>query len=127
MSYGMMLTAAAGPISNFILATLAILADAVLWRVIPGAMSGALGDVIIIAITTNVVLGVFNFIPIPPLDGSRVVNHFLPYSMRGTWAQIERMGLFLPMVLIYLMRSTGLDPFGPVLRVVGLVMAMLRP
>lgn len=127
MSYGMMLTAAAGPISNFALATIAIVLDAVFWRVAPEAMSGALGDVVIIAISTNVVLGVFNFIPIPPLDGSRVVNHFLPYSMRDAWAQIERLGIFLPIMFIYALRFTGLDPFGPVLRLVGLVMSLLRP
>lgn len=127
MSYGMMLTAAAGPISNFALATIAIVADAVLWRVVPDIMAGALGQVLLIAISTNVVLGVFNFIPIPPLDGSRVVNHFLPYSMRDVWHQIERLGLFLPIALILGMQWTGLNPFGPVLRAVGWIIGFLRP
>jgi Zn-dependent protease len=47
----------------------------------------------------NIVLAVFNLIPVPPLDGSHVLRHFLPDSVRMVY---DRLGFFALLVLVYL-------------------------
>lgn len=49
----------------------------------------------------NALLALFNMIPLPPLDGSHVVEHFLPHNLRHFWDQIKPFGFFLIMVLFY--------------------------
>ncbi|MBI3610418.1 MAG: site-2 protease family protein [Nitrospirae bacterium] len=54
----------------------------------------------------NVVLAVFNMIPIPPLDGGRVMVGLLPARQSAAWASIEPFGFFIIIALVFL------DPFG---------------
>lgn len=53
-------------------------------------------------VSTNAVLMVFNLVPVPPLDGSRVVTVLLPPSLRWRYASIERYGLLLIFGLLYI-------------------------
>ncbi|TFG35706.1 MAG: site-2 protease family protein, partial [Parcubacteria group bacterium] len=49
----------------------------------------------------NLILAIFNLIPIPPLDGSLILFSFLPYSMENTKIFLSRWGMFILMVLIF--------------------------
>ncbi len=70
---GMMLVGAAGPAANF---ALALVAAGLVWLTYTWSLFAA--QALALAFLLNVVLGVINLIPVPPLDGSRVVGGFLP-------------------------------------------------
>jgi Zn-dependent protease len=91
----MMWTALAGPLTNF---TLALLLSFIR-KVVP--LPTIIQFVLINAILINLVLGTFNLIPIPPLDGSRVVSNFLSGSLAYKYSRIEPYGLVVLFVLIY--------------------------
>jgi Zn-dependent protease len=74
--YGDLLVAAAGPISNILLA----LATGLFSRIIPLSEVGT--TIVGLIVIINISLAFFNLIPVPPLDGSKIVAHFLPYSIR---------------------------------------------
>jgi Zn-dependent protease len=124
------LTSVAGPVSNFIVATLALLLLGII------SVSSASGHAIIMGLSTafdggasnsavipiamllyalmtiNIVLAVFNLIPIPPLDGSHVLRHFLSDSVRKVY---DRMGFFALLALVYLGRGLLWGLIRPVL------------
>jgi len=79
------IVAAAGPIMNFILAIVFSLVYFAIAKFIPGilfALEGTLNIIINYIIIVNIGLGVFNLIPLPPLDGSKILMHFLPYNAK---------------------------------------------
>src|SRR5882672_527710 len=114
------LTSVVGPISNFLVAALAVLVMAAIAiasplgkkivhsLVDPSSMglSPADTDSLLLPFTLlmyefmviNVVLGVFNLIPVPPLDGSHVLRHFLPDSVRRVY---DTIGIFGLLALVY--------------------------
>lgn len=73
---------------------------------------------LVFGVIINVVLMLFNLIPIPPLDGSHVLFHFLPRGMRGAYRRAGRYGLLVLMALIFLVP----DAFGVLLRPVDVLM-----
>ena len=91
----MALVAAAGPISNILIA--AILAALLSALVNSGFwMKDAMGVTVLGgAIWINLVLAAFNLFPLPPLDGSRIVAYFLRGELLMLWHRIERIGLFI--------------------------------
>lgn len=91
--FGSALIAAAGPLTNLVLA----IASAVLLH---GVTAGPLADFLITFIELNVVLFIFNIIPIPPLDGSRVLYAFAPEPVQRFMDQIEPYGIFLVFALV---------------------------
>jgi len=97
----MMFVALAGPLSNFLLAILFLLAFKVL--VYLGGMGTHTVAVQVVGASAewNLLLAAFNMLPIPPLDGSRVVNYLLPASMRDGFAVLERFGMFLVFALLF--------------------------
>jgi len=102
MRQGHMLVAAAGPTSNMILAVL--LAIALVVAIRTGLITGG-GDVsyiiLVRGIELNIVLAVFNLVPIPPLDGSKVASFGLPGDLGERYDRIiGPYGFVLLMVLV---------------------------
>lgn len=99
---GMAIVGAAGPITNFILAVIFAL---ILNWITPPTNSWVF-TVLFLLFQINVVLGLFNLIPIPPLDGSRVVGAFLPRGAYEKWVAVDRYGMLIVIVFIILFQSS---------------------
>ena len=100
--WGMLLTGAAGPATNLMLAIIVGLVLRLTAPLIPttGAAS-ILFEVLAIFTLINLVLMAFNLIPLPPLDGSRVVQYFLPQGALRIYDQIERYGFIVLFAVLY--------------------------
>src|SRR5688500_7121633 len=85
MGTGLWLTAAAGPASNLSLALVTAAAVTLVTRISPTLLPDQALALIETFVVLNVLLAFFNLLPIPPLDGSRVVDSFIPDSWRGPW------------------------------------------
>lgn len=114
MRTGMMITAVAGPISNIVIALVSIVVLAVLIRFRADAVAGGapLGSLLQILIYMNVILAAFNALPIPPLDGSRVVDGLVSSRFRPTWEGFCRMGPIALVAVIALPLVLGISLFG---------------
>ncbi len=116
--FGAALVGVAGPLTNLVLA---VLAGAVL-------RFGALGsetllfNVLITFIVVNVSFFVFNMIPFPPLDGSRLLYAIAPDAIRGVMERIEAMG-FMAVVFFMLFFYTLLS--GPFVRLIGYLVSLV--
>lgn len=99
---GMALVAAAGPAVNFFLAWLAALA-AHATALLPEAAGDVVDTMLQTFILANLVLGLFNLLPIPPLDGGRMVVGILPERLAHAWARLERAGLVIVLLLVFLL------------------------
>ena len=88
------IVAVAGPIMNFIVAIVAAVISVLVYKFAPLSFTVSTAGVIVsqiiqYTVLVNIGLGVFNLIPLPPLDGSKVLNHFLPYNGRVWMANNE--------------------------------------
>lgn len=120
MRTGMAITASAGPISNVVLAVLVTTVFALLARFAPEFLEtdNGIRQLLVTAIYLNVNLAIFNLIPVPPLDGSRIVDGFLPYRFRPQW---ERLMAFSPFLLVAVFIFAGRIISGPSNFVLGLL------
>jgi Zn-dependent protease len=98
---GMAIVAIAGPATNFLLALVCL----VLFRFLEIDPGTQLYEVLGTAFIVNVVLGVFNMIPIPPLDGSRVVAVLMDRSTYARWVQLDAYGFIILLGLIFLFQE----------------------
>jgi Zn-dependent protease len=94
--YGAAKVAIAGPLANLIVA---IFFGMVL-RFFPLDGNTFLITLLAIAIQINLLLMIFNLVPIPPLDGSKVIMPFLPFALQTKYAEIERYGMILVLFFV---------------------------
>lgn len=108
MRAGMMITAAAGPAANVVLAVGGTILLGLLIRVEPDMLHepSAVAELLQVTILLNVALAVFNMLPIYPLDGSRVADGLMPRRWRPAWERFVQFGpiallavLLMPQVL----------------------------
>ena len=121
---GMALVAAAGPAANMLLAWLGALAVHGLGLVPEGA-AGVVGAVLEAFILSNLVLGLFNLLPIPPLDGGRIMVGLLPAGLAAHWARLERAGLLLVVLLV--VSPLALGQFGIAFSPLGAAIDVVLP
>ncbi len=102
--WGMAITALAGPASNFILAALAILLTRILFPYLSDTDAGAmfLGFLLWSVAPLSIGLGVFNLLPFPPLDGSKVAAAFLPDQIYTLWMRYERLGMMILFAAVWM-------------------------
>ncbi|MCD4829247.1 MAG: site-2 protease family protein [Candidatus Cloacimonetes bacterium] len=103
----MAITAAAGPLSNFLLATLASLvgrAFGVTYMNLAMGNTSLFGVIIYLVVLYNLALGIFNLIPIPPLDGSKILGAFLPDAEYFRFMRWQRHGMFILIGILLLGR-----------------------
>jgi Zn-dependent protease len=119
---GMSWVALAGPLSNFVLAfALGMLFRFELLNIGRGLSSteNILAFAVSLVILYNLVLGIFNLIPFPPLDGSKVLGGLLPRALYGPYLQFERYGWMILIALVIgnllLSQTTGLSILGEIL------------
>ena len=130
-----LVVSAAGPVSNFFLATLAIIVLLVIKQASPRSIvelyyalqkirfaPGAMAPVVYVLFhfaLVNIALGVFNLIPIPPLDGSGVVISLFGGSVARIYATMSRYGFLILIALLYLGVLNWI--FGPIFKVFQMI------
>ena len=100
---GELLVSAAGVLINFGLA----IAAALIFHLVKGSGNLPIQSLLLFTININLILGVFNSLPIPPLDGSKMVLSFLPPKLAAQYQSLEKYGLLILLFLLFF-------PFGPV-------------
>ncbi len=110
---GDIIVSAAGVATNLaiaVLCTLLFLVLGLLGRAVPagGEVLGAVQRMLTWGVWLNLMLGFFNLLPIPPLDGSHIVYHLLPSGIRERYRALQRLG-FLPLLALMLFFPRALD------------------
>jgi Zn-dependent protease len=104
--WGAALIALAGPLTNFVIAFVGF----GVWTLAGSPTSGIGGELFTAVVSVNLGFFIFNMIPIPPLDGSRVLYALAPEFIRRGMEMIERYG-FVVLLVIVVLGSSILGPF----------------
>lgn len=105
---GMVITSVAGPLSNFLVAFVALLLLRIIERFFTGTSSALvmITTIVVIMLTTlismNIGLALFNLMPVPPLDGSKILNAVLPARIYFKIMQYEQYGFIILILLLNL-------------------------
>jgi len=105
----MLWVALAGPAVNFVLAVISAILTKVVWFIaasipyspIAEAILVPLNEVLMASVWINLVLCIFNFLPIPPLDGSKILAGMLPPEAALKYASVEKYGFVILMLLAF--------------------------
>ena len=106
---GMLWVALAGPASNIALALFSALLTKLLWLAAKAIPYSAAAEAVLVplhamlvaSVWINLVLGILNLLPIPPLDGGRILTGLLPDRMAASYIKLERFGFIIVMVLAF--------------------------
>jgi Zn-dependent protease len=100
---GLFWVSAAGPLMNFSLAVVSALLFAALARILPVTFSlrEPLVAMAEYSVGINLVLGLFNLLPIPPLDGSKIIESFLSLKATAAYERLSRYSLGIILILAY--------------------------
>jgi Zn-dependent protease len=101
----------AGPFSNLLLA----LAAAMIYRLLVSGVGGWAAYFLFEFITINLLLWIFNLIPIPPLDGEKLLSYLLPRSAAPFYEKYRQFGPLLLIALVLVLPLIGFDLFGSVI------------
>jgi len=111
--HGMILTAIAGPLSNLFMCFISVFIYIAL--LIFGSMNNPvianIFELVYIFSMYNAALFIFNLIPIPPLDGSKILAEILPYKFKNIYYNIERYSMYIFLALIILLNRTNILEF----------------
>jgi Zn-dependent protease len=126
----MMLVALAGPVTNFAIAFVIAIVGRIAHLAgasITGATNTGLSELYMLLIYMsfiNVFLGVFNLIPVPPLDGSHILEYYLPASAASSYERIAPFGFIIAFAFVYLFGNLLVSPIMTVLvKIMGLPFA----
>lgn len=108
--WGMAITALAGPIANLLMAFVALLLYFPLALFFESDVTMYLAVFMFYIANISVYLAVFNLIPIPPLDGSRLLSALLPYKYYYKLMRYEQYSMIILMVLLFALSHVGLNP-----------------
>jgi len=109
----------AGPASNLLLAVIAAVPFRlgwlpVIWVPVDGVQTNLLEQIFLIFIYTNLLLMVFNLIPLAPLDGEKIIGYFLPPELASRLEQINQYGQIILFALFFIGPRFGLDFISPI-------------
>ena len=106
------IVASAGPIMNFVLAFIFLVLYYVLFGVtnviagLNGQWQMVLNNVLLYAVSINIGLGVFNLIPVPPLDGSKILMHFLPANGKKWFIENQQI-FYIAFIVLWVTRLSS--------------------
>ena len=111
MSVAEAIVAAAGPIMNLVLAVIFSIIYFAIYKFAPNFLLSQIGIITITlvraVIITNIGLGIFNLIPLPPLDGSKIIGGFLPYNAKN-WLSSHYQIFYIVFVIIWVTGIAGM-------------------
>lgn len=100
---GTAMTALAGPISNLLLASLL----GIINLIFQPNLNSILGNFIVTFTVINLALAFFNLLPIPPLDGHKIIRAILPRKARYQWERLEKFSILLLILIIFPILPSG--------------------
>jgi len=128
---GMAISAAAGPLSNFVMAMLLAVPFRMGWVDLSLANmnwqggSFSISAVLLIAIQINLSLMLFNLIPVYPLDGEKVLTGLLPYRWGNKLLRLRPYGIGIMAVLLFILPRLGIDLIGMIITPVYVLLMSL--
>lgn len=122
----------AGPASNILVAgasslLVRLVTAAQSYQAVPyGPMTSLFLNLLIVIIMMNVILAIFNLLPVHPLDGFKIVGGFLPREQARSWYELERYGIIFLIFLI--LPFGGVSPISQIISpVINLILGVLLP
>jgi Zn-dependent protease len=106
---GMALVAVAGPVTNFLIALVFVAA------LVHFEFGVRTTEVLVLSYYVNVVLGIFNLLPIPPLDGSRIAGAVMTDATYARWSALDRYGILILFGVILVFREPFFEVIGSAL------------